>query len=166
MNDFEEMYRRHYPDVHRFALFLTGNVDRAEDLVAETFVRAWTARGRLRYSSVRPYLFTITRNLYPDQLRQTRTPVEIPLNTPDVARPPDEQAHHAHARSGPPASERCLQARSWLFAWVFGTVAVISLVLWFRTKPDRGDRSTRRLAALALIWALALTALAAVSHGI
>ena len=56
--------------------------------------------------------------------------------------------------------------RSWLFAWVFGTVAVVSLVRWFRTKPDRNDRSTRRLVALALIWALALTALATVSGGI
>jgi RNA polymerase sigma-70 factor, ECF subfamily len=97
MHDFEEMYRRHYPDVYRFALFLTGNPDTAEDLAADTFVRAWTARGRLRYASVRPYLFAITRNLHRDQLRQTRTLVELPLDTRDTACGPDEQAHHAQA---------------------------------------------------------------------
>ena len=41
--EFRELYERYYTDVYRFALFLTGNVARAEDLTADTFVRAWTA---------------------------------------------------------------------------------------------------------------------------
>ena len=59
-----------------------------------------------------------------------------------------------------------LTQRSWIIAGVFGVVVVVSLVQWLRTKPDRRDGSTRRLVALALIWLLALSVLAAVSHGI
>jgi RNA polymerase sigma-70 factor (ECF subfamily) len=72
MDQFRELYQRYYADVYRFALFLTGDVARAEDLTADTFVRAWTARNRIRQSTVRAYLLTITRNLFRDGLRASR----------------------------------------------------------------------------------------------
>jgi DNA-directed RNA polymerase specialized sigma24 family protein len=46
MDEFRQLYERHYGAVYRLALFLTGSPDRAEDLAADTFVRAWTARDR------------------------------------------------------------------------------------------------------------------------
>jgi len=77
MDEFHRLYERHYPAVYRLALFLTGSSDRAEDLAADTFIRAWTARDRIRYATVRAYLLTITRNLYRDQLRAARAFVEL-----------------------------------------------------------------------------------------
>lgn len=72
MPEFHELYERYYPDVFRFALFLTGDRSRAEDLAADTFVRAWTARDRIQMATVRSYLLTITRNLHRDALRRDR----------------------------------------------------------------------------------------------
>jgi RNA polymerase sigma-70 factor (ECF subfamily) len=72
MDVFRDVYERYHKDVYRFALFLTGDATRSEDLAAETFVRAWTARGRIRQETVRAYLLTITRNLYRDHLRSSR----------------------------------------------------------------------------------------------
>jgi RNA polymerase sigma-70 factor (ECF subfamily) len=69
---FREIYERYYRDVYRFALFLSGHPSKADDLTAETFVRAWTARDRIRQASVRSYLLTITRNLHRDQQRALR----------------------------------------------------------------------------------------------
>src|SRR4029453_14561138 len=69
---FHEIYERHYQDVYRFAVFLTGDPGRAEDLTADTFVRAWVARDRIRQATVRAYLLTITRNLYRDQRRREK----------------------------------------------------------------------------------------------
>jgi RNA polymerase sigma-70 factor (ECF subfamily) len=71
MDTFRDVYERHYLAVYRLALFLTGDPTRAEDLAADTFVRAWTARDRIRHQTVRAYLLTITRNLYRDHLRAT-----------------------------------------------------------------------------------------------
>ena len=34
MDAFQELYERYYRDVYRFALFLTGDAARAEDLTA------------------------------------------------------------------------------------------------------------------------------------
>jgi len=59
MDEFRDIYERHYAAVYRLALFLTGDANHAEDLTADTFVRAWTARDRLRVQTVRAYLLTI-----------------------------------------------------------------------------------------------------------
>ncbi len=70
--DFADLYRKHARDVRRFALFLCGSYALAEDLTAETFVRALVGREDLRLDTVKAYLFAIARNLYRDALRQER----------------------------------------------------------------------------------------------
>ena len=70
MIGFHELYERHWREVYRFALFLSGNPAHAEDLASDTFMRAWNARGSIRDATVRAYLLTITRNLWRDQQRR------------------------------------------------------------------------------------------------
>jgi RNA polymerase sigma-70 factor (ECF subfamily) len=74
---FHDLYERHWRDVYRFALFLSGNVAQAEDLTSDTFVRAWTTRGSIREATVRAYLLTITRNLWRDLERSNRRHVPL-----------------------------------------------------------------------------------------
>jgi RNA polymerase sigma-70 factor (ECF subfamily) len=64
MLDFATLYESHSKDVFRFALFLSGDPALAEDIVSETFIRAWGARERMDLASVKAYLFAIARNLY------------------------------------------------------------------------------------------------------
>jgi RNA polymerase sigma-70 factor (ECF subfamily) len=67
--DFDGLYERHARDVFRFALYLTGHHADAEDVAAETFARAWSARGTIRVGTVKAYLFMIARNLVRDRMR-------------------------------------------------------------------------------------------------
>ena len=69
MTEFEQLYERYARDVYRFALYLSGSPAQAEDIAAETFVRVWTARDRVRVATVKAYLFTIARNLHADGRR-------------------------------------------------------------------------------------------------
>jgi RNA polymerase sigma-70 factor, ECF subfamily len=68
--DFADLYERYAHDVHRFALFLSGNEAMADDLAAETFARALLGRDNLRLDTVKAYLLAITRNLYRDLCRR------------------------------------------------------------------------------------------------
>jgi RNA polymerase sigma-70 factor, ECF subfamily len=61
---FEDLYRGHFADVHRFALYLTGDPVEAEDIAAETFVRVWAADAPLKARSLAAYLFSVARNLH------------------------------------------------------------------------------------------------------
>jgi RNA polymerase sigma-70 factor, ECF subfamily len=64
----------HIDSLYRYALMLTRNRDRAEDLVQETYVRAIEAFSRLQKdSNVRGWLFTILRNLWLNELRRQRS---------------------------------------------------------------------------------------------
>jgi len=74
--DFGGLFERYWPDVFRFAVYLTGNRADAEDIASETFARAWTAPGEIRVETVKAYLFMIARNLSIDLRRATRETVE------------------------------------------------------------------------------------------
>jgi RNA polymerase sigma-70 factor (ECF subfamily) len=69
---FDELYREHAPAVHRFAHVLSGRSSDADDITAETFVRAWTATGEIRLTTVRAYLLTIARNIFLQRSRTSR----------------------------------------------------------------------------------------------
>src|SRR5262249_6391767 len=69
---FHDLWVAHAPHVLRFAVFLSGNREMAEDLTSEAFLRVWSAWARVAWPSVRSYLFLTTRNLYLQQLRRSR----------------------------------------------------------------------------------------------
>lgn len=91
--DFADLYGRYSQDVFRFAYFLSGNRELAEDIASETFARALTVGNHLRTGSVKAYLLAIARNLYLDFARtqgRTTSLSEAHVNTPDAA--PDPEA--------------------------------------------------------------------------
>ncbi len=90
--DFETLYRRYSGDVYRFALFLSGRPDQADDIAAETFVRAWTSPEPIRVGTVKAYLFTIARNLYRADLRRSRRHETVTDEIRDTAPGPEASA--------------------------------------------------------------------------
>ena len=64
------------PHLRAFAISLSGNADRADDLVQETLVKAWSHLGSFSEgSNLRAWLFTILRNTYFSQYRKRRREV-------------------------------------------------------------------------------------------
>jgi RNA polymerase sigma-70 factor (ECF subfamily) len=71
--EFERLYVQHAPAVRRLVRFLGADSDLADDIVAETFARAWAASSPILRESVRAYLFTIARNLHRRAARRARS---------------------------------------------------------------------------------------------
>jgi RNA polymerase sigma-70 factor (ECF subfamily) len=64
--------------LYSYAVVLSRNHTEAEDLVQETCLRALKAMERLRPdSNIKSWLFTILRNVWRNQLRQSRTAGEV-----------------------------------------------------------------------------------------
>ncbi|MFT0862597.1 sigma-70 family RNA polymerase sigma factor [Ancylobacter sp. G4_0304] len=64
------------PNLRAFAISLSGNVDRADDLVQETLLRAFANLGSFRPGTNLPaWLFTILRNLFRSEYRKRRREV-------------------------------------------------------------------------------------------
>jgi RNA polymerase sigma-70 factor, ECF subfamily len=63
VTNFHDLYRKYAQDVYRFAYWLCGNAQDAEDITSETFVRALTVPDQIRAETVKGYLLTIAKNL-------------------------------------------------------------------------------------------------------
>ena len=68
---FEKIYRQHYAAVYRYAISLSRNPHLAEDLVQETFVKAFLSLEAGR-DSMAAWLHVVCRNLCYDQCRRDK----------------------------------------------------------------------------------------------
>ena len=104
--DFETLVRLYRPKVFRFALASLRDVDAAETVTQDCFLRAYQASGRFRAEcSIQTWLMQIAVNLVRDQYRNRRfqfwrrasltavTPADAAgRSIPDDARSPEAQA--------------------------------------------------------------------------
>jgi RNA polymerase sigma factor (sigma-70 family) len=117
--DFRALFEARFSDVHRYLAHRLGDAGAAEDLAAETFLRAYRARGRFRAGNARAWLFTIATNLLRDEARGrgareaalARVPGERAAAPPDFELPDPELAA-ALATLRPEEREALL-----LYAW-------------------------------------------------
>jgi RNA polymerase sigma-70 factor (ECF subfamily) len=71
------------PHLRIFARSLTGNHERADDLLQDTIVRALTAAHQFRAgTNLRAWMFTILRNLHCDEFRKKRVQTQSLDDTP------------------------------------------------------------------------------------
>jgi len=70
MEEFEEVYRRHFAWVFSYARRLTGSDHLAEELTEETFFKALKAIGRYEGDDLRAWLCTIARNTWRSHYRK------------------------------------------------------------------------------------------------
>jgi len=73
------------PELYRYALGLCRNQDVAQDLVQETFLRAWRSQQTLRdIKTARAWLYTILRNEHARLYERQRPEVRDPHLLPEV----------------------------------------------------------------------------------
>ena len=128
------LYDEHAAALWRYAVRLTGDQARAEDVVQETLLRAWqhpevTADAE---RSARAWLFTVARNLVIDEKRSARSRNES--STPDLERVgdragPDEvdsaldRLLLGEALSQLSAEHRAVLKRSYYQGWTTAQIA-------------------------------------------
>lgn len=83
---FDEIYRRHAPAVRGYCIKMTGDPVTGQDLVSETFARAYQAGRRFvdQGKPVRAWLITIARNLVRDHCRSANERLTVSLRDTHV----------------------------------------------------------------------------------
>ena len=91
--DFEKLYRQHFDPVYRFALSLTLDEHRAEEITQNTFFKALQTIDDFRGEcSVKTWLCTIAKNLFLSEQRKKKTePLEAFEQLPDGSAGPEER---------------------------------------------------------------------------
>lgn len=90
MITFHEIYERYARDVYRYAYWLAGSAEDADDITSETFARAWSGRNEIRTETVKAYLFAIARNIYLKGLRDTKRQSDLNPNHSDPEPAPEQ----------------------------------------------------------------------------
>jgi RNA polymerase sigma-70 factor (ECF subfamily) len=61
---FERIYKTYAKAIKRFIYFKSGNMELAEDVLQDTFIKLWSNCDNVIYSKVKSYLFTVANNLF------------------------------------------------------------------------------------------------------
>jgi RNA polymerase sigma-70 factor (ECF subfamily) len=84
------------PSLRAFAISLSGSIDRADDLVQETLMKAWASSdGYTEGTSLRAWMFTIMRNTFYSLHRKRRREVQD-VDGEAAARMVSAPAQHGH----------------------------------------------------------------------
>lgn len=91
MQSFEQIYSTYFTPVYRYALSLSGSEATAEDITAETFLRAMRALPAFRGEcEIRVWLCHIAKNIWFDETRRHAHFTDTPLDAhDDLAAPTD-----------------------------------------------------------------------------
>jgi len=86
------------PNLRAFAMSLSGNASRADDLVQDTLVKAWANRASYQEgTNLNAWLFTILRNTYYSLMRKRRREVEdVDEAAAAALKSPAQQLDHLH----------------------------------------------------------------------
>nr|WP_321228188.1 RNA polymerase sigma-70 factor [uncultured Psychroserpens sp.] len=69
---FETVYKQYSKELRRFIFFKTQDLDKAEDILQETFIKLWDNCGKVNYDSVKGYLYTIATNTFLNTIKHDK----------------------------------------------------------------------------------------------
>ncbi len=61
---FEAIFKKYSKELRRFIFFKTQDIDLAEDILQETFIKLWDNCNNVNYETVRGYLYKVATNLF------------------------------------------------------------------------------------------------------
>lgn len=69
---FEDVFKMYAKDLKRFIFFKTKDIDTAEDILQDTFIKLWDNCDNVNYSSVKSYLYSVATNLFLNKVKHEK----------------------------------------------------------------------------------------------
>ncbi|MFF5382677.1 RNA polymerase sigma factor [Pedobacter suwonensis] len=94
---FEALFNRYYPALCKFTSIYIKDYNRAEELIADLFMKLWDKKHDLQIRSIKKYLFTAAKNLAFNEVQRIKFHIlsindrEETLDYPDTYLNPHEQ---------------------------------------------------------------------------
>lgn len=69
---FSTIYEEHYTAVRNFVYYKNGDLDKAEDVAQEAFIKVWNNCKEVIYTTVKSYLYTIANRIFLNIVRHEK----------------------------------------------------------------------------------------------
>ncbi|WP_040279791.1 RNA polymerase sigma factor [Psychroserpens damuponensis] len=69
---FENVYKMFSKDLRRFIFYKTQDLDKTEDILQDTFIKLWDNCSKVKYESVKSYLYTIANNTFLNTIKHDK----------------------------------------------------------------------------------------------
>lgn len=69
---FRSIFDQYYESIRSFAYYKTGDVDLADDIVQEVFLKIWTNRNEVKDDTVKSLLYTIASNIIKNHFKHQK----------------------------------------------------------------------------------------------
>jgi RNA polymerase sigma-70 factor (family 1) len=80
---FKSVFDEYYRPIKSFLYYKLGDIDMAEDITQEVFIRAWDKRDTIIMETVKSYLYKIANNLVINHFASAKTRFELKLEDHD-----------------------------------------------------------------------------------
>jgi DNA-directed RNA polymerase specialized sigma24 family protein len=81
--DFKSVFDEYYRPLKNFLYYKLADIDLAEDITQEVFVKAWDKRDTILLETVKSYLYKIANNLAINHFNSAKTRFELKLEDHD-----------------------------------------------------------------------------------
>ena len=69
---FETLYQTYAKDLRRFIFFKTQDIDKAEDILQDAFIKLWDNCSKVHYEKAKSYLFTVANNMFLNTIKHEK----------------------------------------------------------------------------------------------
>ena len=69
---FENLFNRYAKDLRRFLFFKTRDMDLAEDILQDSFVKLWNNCDKVSYEKAKSFLFTVAKNMFLNHVKHKK----------------------------------------------------------------------------------------------
>jgi RNA polymerase sigma-70 factor (family 1) len=83
VDSFKSIFDEYYHPLKRFLYYKLADIDLAEDITQEVFIRAWDKRDAIIHETVKSYLYKIANNLAINHFNSAKTRFELKLGDHD-----------------------------------------------------------------------------------
>ncbi len=68
--EFKHLFDQHFEGIRNYIYYRTGDMDLAEDLVQDVFLKLWERRDSVKRETIKSYLYTIAHNMIINQAKR------------------------------------------------------------------------------------------------
>jgi RNA polymerase sigma-70 factor (family 1) len=83
LEQFKSVFDEYYHSIKNFLYFKLGDIDLAEDITQEVFIKAWHKRDTIVQETIKSYLYKIANNLAINHFKSARNRFQFKLDGQD-----------------------------------------------------------------------------------